>query len=219
PPPPPPPGGGFSYSATNTNSAQQNTTNQTLSLNAGDRVTVATCGLTGATFTGDTFLRVFSGATQVGFNDDACGGRGSSVTFTAAAAGSFQVRAGCFNATSCTGTVAVQITPATSPGGGSFAFSGTNTNSAQQNTTNQTVALTAGQTIQLGTCTVPGASGTGDTFLRLFNPSGTQVAFNDDSCGALSFASHTATVSGNFQIRAGCFNNTSCSGTVAFTVQ
>jgi hypothetical protein len=219
PPPPPPPGNSFNYTATNTNSAQQNTTNVNVNVAAGDRVTVATCGLTGAAFTGDTFLRLFSGTTQLANNDDACGGNGSSLTHTAAAAGTLQVRAGCFSTGSCTGTVVIQITPGTPPTGGSFNFSATNTNSAQQNTVNQTVALTAGQTIQLGTCTVPGSSGTGDTFLRLFNPSGVEVASNDDSCGTLSFASHAATVSGNFTIRAGCFSTGSCSGTVAFTVQ
>ncbi|HEU4408176.1 MAG TPA: serine protease [Polyangiaceae bacterium] len=221
PPPPPPPGeNSFSYSGSNTNSAQQNTTNRVVALKAGDKITVATCGLSGSAFTGDTFLRL-AGPTgaQVASNDDACGGRGSSLTHTAAAAGNFEIRAGCFGSTSCTGTVVFQITAGAPPAGGSFAFNESNTNSAQQSTTNQTVALTAGQTIQFGTCTVPGASGTGDTFLRLFNPSGVQVASNDDSCGSLSFASHTAAVSGNFQIRAGCFNNTSCTGTVAYTVQ
>jgi hypothetical protein len=221
PPPPPPPGeNSFSYTGSNTNSAQQNTTNRTVALKAGDKITVATCGLGGSTFAGDTFLRLFNpSGTQVASNDDGCGGVGSSLTHTAAVAGNFQIRAGCFNNTSCSGTVVFQITPGAPPAGGSFSFTESNTNSAQQNTTNQTVAITAGQTIQFGTCTVPGSSGTGDTFLRLFNPSGAQVASNDDSCGVLSFASHTAAVSGNFQIRAGCFNNTSCSGTVAFTVQ
>jgi Zn-dependent metalloprotease len=219
PPPPPPPGSSFSYSASNTNSAQQNTTNFNISVNAGDRVTVGTCGLTGATFTGDTFLRLFNGATQVASNDDACGGLGSSITHTATSAGTLQVRAGCYSNTSCTGTVVFQITPGTPPSGGSFSYSASNTNSAQQNTVNQNVTLSAGQSIQFGTCTVPGSSGTGDTFLRLFNPSGVQVASNDDSCGVLSFASHAATTSGTFQIRAGCYSSNSCSGTVAYTVQ
>ncbi len=217
--PPPPPGESFTYNATNTNSAQQNTVNQTVALNAGDRLTVATCGLNGSTFTGDTFLRLFSGSTQIGFNDDSCGGVGSSITHTATAAGTVEVRAGCFNNGSCGGNVVIQITPAAPPGGGSFDFSATNTNSAQQNTVNQTVALAAGQTLRFGTCTVPGASGTGDTFVRLFSPSGQQVASNDDACGRLSFATHTAAAAGNFQIRAGCFSSGSCSGKVAFTVQ
>jgi V8-like Glu-specific endopeptidase len=110
PPPPPPPANSFTYSASNTNSAQQNTTNRLIAVTAGDRVTVATCGLTGATFSGDTFLRLFSGTSQVANNDDACGGLGSSITHTAATTGNLEVRAGCFSTGSCTGTVVIQVT-------------------------------------------------------------------------------------------------------------
>jgi V8-like Glu-specific endopeptidase len=99
-----------------------------------------------------------------------------------------------------------------------FTFTATNTNSAQQNTTNRNVTLAAGQTLNFGTCTVPGASGTGDTYLRLYNGT-TQVASNDDACGTLSFASFKATTAGTYQIRAGCYSTGSCSGTVAYTVQ
>jgi hypothetical protein len=104
--PPPPPPNSYGYSATNTNSAQQNTVNKTVALTAGQRVTLGTCGITGATFTGDTWLRV-AGPTgaQVGSNDDACGGTGSNLSFTAATAGTYQIRGGCFAAGSCTGTV------------------------------------------------------------------------------------------------------------------
>ncbi|MBN8232679.1 trypsin-like peptidase domain-containing protein [Corallococcus macrosporus] len=99
-----------------------------------------------------------------------------------------------------------------------FTFTATNTNSANQNTVNRNVTLAAGQTLKFGTCSVAGASGTGDTYLRLYNGS-TQVAFNDDACGTLSFASFKATTAGTYQIRAGCYNTGSCSGTVAYTVQ
>ncbi|MCP3059029.1 serine protease [Myxococcus sp. K38C18041901] len=100
-----------------------------------------------------------------------------------------------------------------------FTFTATNTNNAQQNTTNRTVTLAAGQTIRVGTCSVTGASGTGDTYLRLANAAGTSVASNDDSCGTLSFFSYTATAAGTFTIRAGCYSSNSCSGTVAYTIQ
>ncbi len=109
--PPPPPTTSFTYSATNTNSAQRNTTNRTIAVTAGNKVTVATCGLTGATFTGDSFLRLFSGATQVASNDDSCGGLGSSITHTATTTGNLEVRAGCFSSGSCTGTVVIQVVP------------------------------------------------------------------------------------------------------------
>ena len=105
------------------------------------------------------------------------------------------------------------------PTSDTFRFSATNTNSAQQNTTNHNVAISAGQTIQLGTCTVGGASGTGDTYVRLYAPNGTLVASNDDSCGLLSYLSHTATLSGIYQIRAGCYSSRTCDGTVAYSIQ
>jgi V8-like Glu-specific endopeptidase len=100
-----------------------------------------------------------------------------------------------------------------------FTYTATNTNSAQQNTTNHNVTLSAGQTLSFGTCTVAGSSGTGDTWLRLYGPTGTQVASNDDACGVLSYASFKATTAGTYQIRAGCYSSNSCSGTVAYTVQ
>lgn len=103
--------------------------------------------------------------------------------------------------------------------GSSFFYSASNTNSAMQNTTNHSVYLNAGQTLRVGTCTVAGASGSGDTYLRLYGVSATQVAANDDSCGLLSFLSYTAPQSGTYQLRAGCYSSGSCSGTVAYTIQ
>ena len=105
---PPPTGGTFNFTATNTNSAQQNTVNQNVTLAAGQKITLGTCGITGGTFTGDTYLRLF-GAAQVAANDDACGGIGSNLVYTATAAGTFQIRAGCYTTGSCSGTVAWTI--------------------------------------------------------------------------------------------------------------
>ncbi|WNG57899.1 hypothetical protein F0U59_26455 [Archangium gephyra] len=117
-------------------------------------------------------------------------------------------------------TVTVQAPP-TSPNG-PLTYNASNTNSAQQNTVNQTIALTAGQTLTLGTCGVTGSSFSGDTYLRLYNPSGTQVAYNDDACGGTG-SNFTYTVpsgaSGNYQLRAGCYSSNSCSGTAAWTLQ
>ncbi len=113
----------------------------------------------------------------------------------------------------------LSVTAAPPAVGGSFSYSATNTNSAQQSTTNHSVYLYAGQVLKVGTCTVAGASGTGDTYLRLYGVSATQVASNDDSCGVLSYLSYTATTSGTYQIRAGCWSSGSCSGTVAYTIQ
>jgi len=213
----------FSYSASNTNNATVGTTNKSVSLVAGDTIEVGTCTVIGASATGDTYLMLYSGATKVAGNDDACGGQASYFSYAATAAGSFEIRAGCYANTACSGTVAWKITHAsTTPttGSGSFAFTASNTGSATTGTTNKSVALTAGQTLKVGTCTVAGASGTGDTFLRLFGATGTEAASNDDSCsGTLSYLSYTATAAGTFEIRAGCYANTACSGTVAYTVQ
>lgn len=223
PPPPPPPANSYNYSATNTNSAQQNTSNKLVALTAGQKITVATCGLTGSAVSGDSWLRLRApNGTEVATNDDACGGHGSSLTHTATVSGNFEIRAGCYSSGSCSGTVVWEITTGSPPPppGSSYNFSASNTNSAQQNTVNQSVTLSAGQTITLGTCGVTGGTSSGDTYLRLFGPSATQVAANDDGCGGTgSNLSYTATTAGTYQIRAGCYSNNSCSGTVAWTIQ
>ncbi|MFP2963852.1 trypsin-like serine peptidase [Myxococcus sp. 1LA] len=101
-----------------------------------------------------------------------------------------------------------------------FTFTASNTNSAQQNTTNVNVTLAAGQTLTFGTCSLPQATGTGDTYLRLYNAAtNTQVAANDDSCSLLSLVTFTASTAGQYQMRAGCYSTGSCSGTVAYTIQ
>jgi hypothetical protein len=98
-------GSWYQYAASNTNSAQQNTVPVQISLNAGDTLTVGTCGLTDSTFQGDTFLRLFDPhGTQVALSDDACGGRGSQMTFVVPPPGGFYtVRAGCWSSTNCSG--------------------------------------------------------------------------------------------------------------------
>lgn len=105
------------------------------------------------------------------------------------------------------------------PSSGSFSYGAANTNSATQNTSNFDISIVAGQILTIGTCGVPGSSGTGDTYLRLFDASSTEVAFNDDACGGLlTNFTFTATTTGTFQVRAGCFLTQSCSGTVAYTL-
>ena len=146
-------------------------------------------------------------------NDDSCGLL-SFLAFTAPADGTYLIRAGCFSTASCSGTVAYTITS-------SFAYSTSLTNSATVNTVNRNVYLRPGQQIRVGTCGVPGATGTGDTYLRLRNPSGAEVAFNDDSCGLLSnfvYANPSGTT-GLHQIRAGCFSTASCSGRVSYFIE
>ncbi|MCP3101360.1 serine protease [Myxococcus sp. K15C18031901] len=222
-PPPNPAPNAFVFNATNTNSAQQNTTNKKLVLGAGQSLAVGTCGLTGAKVTGDTFLRLVNPAgVPVASNDDACGGRGSSLVFTAPSTGEYEVRAGCYSNATCGGTVVWQLTggqqPPT-PAHGTFAFSVVNTNFAQQATANRELTLSAGQVLTVGTCGVDGASFTGDTYVRLFS-GGLEVAFNDDACsGRGSSITYSAPASGSVQVRIGCYGNTACSGNAAWTIQ
>lgn len=102
---------------------------------------------------------------------------------------------------------------------GTFSYSASDTGNATTNTTNFAVYLYAGQLFTMGTCGVPDASGSGDTYLRLNDPFGSEIAHNDDAdgpCGYLSNISIIAPVTGTYVIRAGCFEDNSCSGVVAF---
>ncbi|HYO71435.1 MAG TPA: hypothetical protein VEU33_35680 [Archangium sp.] len=229
----------------NTNTATQNTANKAFALTAGQTITLGTCGVTGASFTWDTYLR-FHGpsGSQVISNDDACGGLGSNFTYTVPTGGdgNYELRAGCHGTGSCGGIVAWTITTGSTGGGsdggtdggsgggtdggtpssGSFTFSATDTASATQNTTNQNITAAAGQVITVGTCGLTRASATGDTLLCLQSPGGWEAQANDDACGGQS-SMLTYTVpagwGGTYQIRVGCYSSTSCGGTVVWTVQ
>ena len=110
---------------------------------------------------------------------------------------------------------------------GDYAVS--NTNSANQNyqALKITPAVAVGQTITVSTCVsdVTGASGTGDTYLRLYWKGPTQqyewqVAQNDSAgggCGSLSTISYVVPLNGDgvYTVRAGCAGSASCTGTVA----
>lgn len=111
-------------------------------------------------------------------------------------------------------------TPPPPPALPAFAFSGRSTTNATRSTANQTVTLRRGQTLTAGTCQLAGAAGTGDTFVRIANAGSlTSVALNDDACGQLSFVRFVSPADGDYVIRAGCYANTACSGTVAWDVR
>ncbi|MCP3104787.1 serine protease [Myxococcus sp. K15C18031901] len=137
------------------------------------------------------------------------GCRGEDITYVAPAVDQYCVVAGSLR---LCGT-------ATPPPTTTFTYTATNTSNATANTTNRTVTLAVGQTLYFGTCTLNGATGTGDTYLRVDNAAGTTVASNDDSCGTLSFGSFTATAAGTYTLRAGCYSSGSCGGTVAYLVR
>ncbi|MGZ3457933.1 MAG: hypothetical protein ACXU86_05430 [Archangium sp.] len=101
----------------------------------------------------------------------------------------------------------------------SFTYSANKTNSAQQNTVNRIFTLNAGDLLEVGTCNLPGATATGNTYLRLFGATGTQLAENDIYCdGVGSFIQYTAPTSGTYELRAGCSAYEACSGTMVFRV-
>jgi hypothetical protein len=103
---------------------------------------------------------------------------------------------------------------------GSFSYSLSNTSSATTNTYDYSIYLSADRILTVGTCGLDGASGNGDTYLRLIGPSGQEIASNDDaggSCKSLSNFSIVIPSPGKYNIRAGCFSGSSCSGTVVFT--
>ncbi|AGC48247.1 hypothetical protein MYSTI_06975 [Myxococcus stipitatus DSM 14675] len=221
--PPPTGGASFTFTAAHTASATSNTVNKSVTLAAGQKITLGTCGVTGSALTGDSFLRLFGPTgVQVAANDDGCGGRGSHLSFTATVAGPYEIRAGCYSAESCSGTVAWTLTSTgPAPSRGSLEFSASDTNHAMANTVNQDLPLTEGQSLSFGTCTEAGASGTGDTVLRLFNGAGQQVTSSDDACGLLSYASYTVPpgAGGTYQLRAGCYDASSCGGVVTWTIR
>jgi hypothetical protein len=212
-----PPPKTYDFVATNTHTAQQDTVNKKVMLAAGNKFTVGTCGQLGASASGDTFLRVFGpDGAEVASNDDACSSRGSLVAFQVVTAGEYEIRVGCHGDESCSGTVSWG-----SASRGSQSYSAVNTSSANQNTTNWELYVSAGMTLDIGTCGVTGASGSGDTYLRLYGPMGNQVAASDDACGGLSRILYTVPVGGSgiYQVRAGCYSSYSCSGTVAWSIQ
>jgi len=217
------PTGWLTYSASNTNSATMNTANTSVRLEVGDRITAGTCGIPNATFTGDTYLRMYNEnnlSSQVAFNDDACGGLGSQFAYTATAAGTYQIQSGCFSIANCTGTTVYKVVRKGN-GTGSFTFNTSNTASATTGYKREAFILPQGANFMAGTCGVSGSSGTGDSYLRLFGPDGSEVLDNDEGgCGSgLSKMTYFIAEGGDgaYEVRAGCSGNVSCSGTVAYT--
>ena len=194
-------------------------------LKAGDTVMIATCVVTGSSYVGDTYLRLFSPtAVEVTSNDDYCLGLGSKIHYTASATGNYMIRAGCFSTGTCQGTVAYSTRKAL------YAVPTlSNTNNANVNTYNKQYYFNGGETVRVSTCTYNayGASAAGDTYLRLFqqvNGLYTQVAENNNTTSMADCASAAEIVynipsAGYYQIRVGCSTNTSCSGNVAVYVE
>ncbi|RJS22508.1 hypothetical protein DRW03_14430 [Corallococcus sp. H22C18031201] len=77
-------------------------------LTQGQVLDVGICGVVDSSTNDDTYLRLIDSSTniEVASNDDACGGHGSRITYTATRTGPHEVRLGCSSALSCSGALA-----------------------------------------------------------------------------------------------------------------
>lgn len=96
---------------------------------------------------------------------------------------------------------------------GSTTYSATSTSSASVNYSTLYINANTGDALSFSAC----SSGTGDTYFRLYYQ-GSQVSSNDDSCGYLSAINYTATGDGTYELHMGCYNATSCSATVNYSM-
>ncbi|RKH05034.1 hypothetical protein [Corallococcus carmarthensis] len=210
------------FSATATASATTNSPSFTVKLNAGQVFEAGTCDLEGASVTGDSYLRLMLNGTEVTANDDACGTTGSRLSFTAATAGVYEVRMGCFSTGTCSGTVGYSVlTPGrTAVLSGARSYSGATTTSATAGYSTLVLHLSQGQVIDAGTCGVTGSSVAGDSYLRLIDAEGNvELVASDDACsGTGSRITYTAPRTGLYELRLGCYSALSCSGTLAYTL-
>ena len=98
-------------------------------------------------------------------------------------------------------------------------YSTSNTNSGTQNTVDCRIRVCPGTVLTLETCNGNGKSCDGDTYLRLFDGSGYELAANDDRCGmcsaiAFHFRGHSCQ---EYTVKQGCYGDVGCSGTVQIT--
>lgn len=101
------------------------------------------------------------------------------------------------------GAVPVVLTP----------FDVTNTMSATQNTVDIQIPTGTAMAIQCGTCNLPGTVCNGDSFIRLFDPNGVEVAFNDDDyLTSASFISYDIVTPGTHILKVGAYAAQSCTG-------
>jgi subtilisin-like proprotein convertase family protein len=178
------------------------------------KVTVGTCGMAGASFTGDTRIEVHDrNGFTLASSYDACGGLGSQLTMIADRTGDLDLAARCTGLVPCSGTVAWTVE-------GTFPFTADDTSDGRYNTVNRDLPLVAGQRLSFGTCGMPGASFSGDTWIRVADPSGHVVTSSSDACGdAGSKGAFVAPATGTYQLRLGCRESTQCSGTAAWKIE
>jgi lysyl endopeptidase len=217
------------FSVINTHYANRNTANFPLYLKANEGVVIGTCGVKGASTApypnDDTYLRLYTTATpatEATFSDQACDSNGSRIIYVAPTAGTYEIRAGCWADMECGGTVAVGRATKV------FSYSAMNTSNATLGYYSEFVQAAGGQRLTIGTCDLPHATRSGDTYLRLYDLStNTQVAENNNGtglstiCGAGSKLTFDVPLSGSgyYEVRAGCAGNQACGGTVSVVVE
>ena len=106
---------------------------------------------------------------------------------------------------------------------GSMTYNVTQTNNATVNTLDIPIMLQASNRLEFGTDGgidgIPGASFTGDTFIRLIDSSGNTVAFNDQNgYNDGSYLNIIIPNTGNYIMRIGAWENYTDSGTVVWKV-
>jgi len=94
-------------------------------------------------------------------------------------------------------------------------YSASDTDSAQQNTIDET--FYACGNVRISTCTEYGGAYTSDTYLRLFDSSGVEVAYSDDDSdyGYCSTIRHWFEDCDTITIAMGCFDSGSCTGSTS----
>lgn len=109
--------GARSYSAAATGGATTGYSTLVLDLTQGQVLDVGTCGGMGPSHSGDTLLRLIDldGQVELTSNDNACGGLGSRLSYTADRTGTFEVRLGCAGSTACSGNVVFTLSPELTP--------------------------------------------------------------------------------------------------------
>ena len=150
------------FSASNTNSATQNTATFYLTLSANVTYSFYTCGSS----SGDTYLRLktFSGV-ELTSNDDACNSLASWLSFTPSYTGTYVLHVGCFSSNACSGNVRMRLDGSSLSEPAAYYYSTSNTNNANQNTYNFLFYLQQNGIYLFTTCGTTAS----DTYLRLKN--------------------------------------------------
>lgn len=100
----PPVSGTTTYNTANTSSALVNYQILYVNADAGDSMSFSSCGAA----TGDTYLRLFYGGSEIASNDDACS-TASEITLTAPSTGTYELHMGCYSSNSCSATVTYNV--------------------------------------------------------------------------------------------------------------